>query len=392
MPRKEGIRMSIKDKYAFAGIGLTKQGKVPDMDTDDLATQAILLALEDAGMKKEDVDGYIYQQGIGGGPHGTRPLIRTGISANFCWEMSSGGCYCLNMVMAAVGALEAGLCKAVILLHATSASSQRVLVGAAGPQARNTEGAYGIYGPVAHGAFIARRFMHRYGLTREQMGSLAVTLREYASKRPEAVMYDRPMTLDDYMSQRMIVEPLCKYDCCLVNDGAVALILTSADRARSLKKPPVYIMGYGADHSMSEFSGSPYAYMHWDGFVTKKAKDTAFGMAGITLKDVDVAELYDAFTPFLLSQLESYGICGKGEAGAFVQEGNLRLDGAFPSNTSGTELSWSYLQGFSHLTEGIRQLRGEGGACQVKDAEICMVTGLGPPAPGSTADCCILRR
>ena len=143
---------------------------------------------------------------------------------------------------------------------------------------------------------------------------------------------------------------------------------------------------------MSEFCTSPYAYMHWDGFVTQKAKDTAFGMAGVTLEDIDVAELYDAFTPFLLSQLESYGICGKGEAGAFVREGNLKLDGAFPSNTSGTELSWSYLQGFSHLTEGIRQMRGEAGPCQVKDAELCMVTGLGPPAPGSTADCCILRR
>ena len=115
-------------------------------------------------------------------------------------------------------------------------------------------------------------------------------------------------------------------------------------------------------------------------------------MAEVTLKDIDVAELYDAFTPFLLSQLESYGICGRGEAGPFVEAGNLKLDGVFPGNTSGTELSWSYLQGFSHLTEGIRQMRGEAGECQVKDAKICLVTGLGGTALGSPATCCILRR
>ena len=115
----------------------------------------------------------------------------------------------------------------------------------------------------------------------------------------------------------------------------------------------------------------------------------------ITLKDIDVAKMYDAFTIFLLAQLESYGICGKGEAGAFVEAGNLRLDGEWPSNTSGTELSWSYLQGFTHLTEGIRQLRGEGGDCQVENAEIAMITGLGgteEPGIGSAAACCILRR
>jgi acetyl-CoA acetyltransferase len=198
--------------------------------------------------------------------------------------------------------------------------------------------------------------------------------------------------MEEYLNARMIVEPLCLFDCCLVNDGSVALILTSAERAKNYKKPPVYVMGYGIDHSMRELGRNQQAYLHWDGFVTQKAGEGAFNMAGVTLKDVDVAELYDAFTPFLLSQLEAYGICGRGEAGPFVEAGNLKLDGAFPSNTSGTELSWSYMMGFSHLTEGIRQMRGESGACQVRNAEIGMITGLGPPAPGSTAVCCILRR
>jgi acetyl-CoA acetyltransferase len=383
--------MSIRDKYAFVGVGLTRQGKVPEMNTDELAAQAILLALQDSGMKKDEVEGYIYQQGIGGGPHGASPLIMAGIPATLCWEMESGGSNCLAMVMAAVGALEAGICQACLILHATSASSQRVLVGA-GVEPRSNTGAYGCFGPATHGAWIARRHMHLYGLTRNQLGSVALTLREYANKRPEAVMYARKLTMDEYLKARMIVEPLCLFDCCLVNDGAVALIITSAERARNCKKPPVYIMGYGADHSLREIGRSPQALWHWDGFVTRKAGDSAFKMAGVTLKDVDVAQLYDAFTMFLLSQLESYGICGRGEAGPFVEAGNLRLDGAFPCNTSGTELSWSYLQGFSHLTEGIRQMRGESGECQVPDAEICMVTGLGGSGPGSPATCCLLRR
>jgi acetyl-CoA acetyltransferase len=383
--------MSIKDRFAFVGLGLTKQGKVPEMDTDALAAQAILRALEDAGMRKDEVDGYIFQQGIGGGPHGVLPLAMAGISAGYCTEIPSGGCNCINMVITAINAIENGLCKACIILHSTSASSQRVLVGAGGQQ-RSTEGSYGAYGPVATGALIARRYMHLYGLTREQLGSIAVTFRENANKRPDAVMYEKKLTMNDYLSARFIVEPLCLYDCCLVNDGAAAIIVAPAEKARDYKKPPVYIMGYGTDHSIRELGRSPQALYHFDGFVTRKAGENAFKMAGVTLKDVDVAEFYDAFTPFFLSQLEAYGVCGRGEAGAFVQAGNIKLKGSFPCNTSGTELSWSYLQGFSHLTEGIRQMRGESGECQIRDAEICMVTGLGPPMPGGLATCCIIRR
>jgi acetyl-CoA acetyltransferase len=384
--------MTLRDKYAFVGVGLTRQGKIPEMNTDELAAQAILLALEDAGLGKKEVGGYIYQQGIGGGPNGTVPLVMAGVPANFSWEVQSMGNYAIVMTGMAIGAMEAGLCDCCILLHATSASSRRVLVGAGG-QAPSTAGAYGWFGPGATAACMARRCMHKYGLTRQQLGSVAVTLREYANRRPEAVMQAKALTISDYLNSRMIVEPLCLNDFCLVNDGAVALIITSAEKARNCRKDPVYVMGYGVDHSISQMAVSPEAFFHWDGFITQKAGEEAFRMAGVSLKDVDVGELYDAFTIFLLSQLESYGICQKGEAGAFVEEGNLKLDGRFPSNTSGTELSWSYLMGFSHLTEGIRQMRREGGECQVKDAEIALVTGLGgAPAGGSAASCAILRR
>jgi len=386
--------VSIKDKYAFVGLGLTKQGKVPELNVNELAAQAILLALEDAGMKKEDIDGYIYQPGMGGGPEGNAPLLAAGVPAKFCWQMQAGGATGISSVAAAIGAMEAGLCKTCLLVHASSASSMGLLVGAGGGD-RSTQGAYGYYAPVSVAAGIARRWMHLYGLTKQQLGSVAVTLREYANKRPDAIMRAKRMTMDDYLNSRIIVEPLGVADCCLVNDGAVAIIITSAERAGDYKKSPVYVMGYGLDHSERHVARSSQAVWHWDGFVADKAKEAAFGTAGITLKDVDVAEMYDAFTVFFLAQLEAYGICGKGEAGAFVEAGNLKLDGAWPSNTSGTELSWSYLQGFTHLTEGIRQMRGEGGECQVKDAEIAMVTGCGgmlEPGVGSGVSCCLLRR
>jgi len=208
-------------------------------------------------------------------------------------------------------------------------------------------------------------------------------------------MYDKKLTMEDYLNSRYIIEPLRARDCCLVNDGAIALIITSAERAKGYKKRPVFVSGLGLDHSIRSLLDSPGDLHHWDGFMVQNAGDKAFKMAGVTLKDVDVAMMYDAFTMFLLAGLESYGICKKGEAGAFVEAGNLKLDGEWPSNTSGTELSWSYLMGFTNIIEGIRQLRGESGACQVKNAEICMVTGLGgssEPALGSAAACCILRR
>lgn len=384
--------MTIRNKYAFAGVGLTRLGKIPEMTPDELAAQAICLALEDAGLSSKDVDGYIYQPGIGGGLGDTVPLQLAGVPATLVWQAASLGSYAIVMVAQAIGAMEAGLCHTCLLVHAASAASRRPVMG--GPLvAESTPGAYGWYGPGATAACMAQRYRYLYGLTREQLGAVALTLREYANRRPEAIMHDKKITMDDYLEARMVIEPLCLYDFCLVNDGACALVLTTAERARDCRRRPVYVMGYGVDHTLRESGSLPEAIHHLDGFVTGRARQQAFGMAGVSLEDIDVAEFYDAFTIFLLSQLESYGVCGKGEAGAFVAGGNLRLDGRFPSNTSGTGLSWGYLMGFTQLIEGIRQMRGEGGGCQVKDAELCLVTGLGGMVEnGSAATCCILRK
>ena len=385
--------MTIRDKYAFAGVGLTKLGKIPDKTPDELAAEAIRLALDDAGLSPCDIDGYIYQQGMGGGLGDAAPLRMTGIPATLVWQSASLGSFANVTVMTAIGAMEAGLCHTCLLVHASSAASHVGTPGMPSGDTGSTPGAFGWYGPGATAACMAQRFMHNHGLTREQLGAIALTLRENANRRPDAIMHEKKLTLDGYLNSRMIVEPLCINDFCLVNDGAAALVLTSAERARDCKKNPVYVMGYGVDHSLRVMGESSEAIHHFDGFITEKAGKHALEMAGITMKDIDVAEFYDAFTIFLLSQLESYGICGRGEAGPFVEAGNLKLTGSFPSNTSGTALSWGYLMGFTQLTEGIRQLRGEGGATQVPGAEICLVTGLGGMVDcGSAASCTILRR
>lgn len=386
--------MSIKDKYAFAGIGVSKLGKVHGRSSTELAVDAIEAAIVDAGIKRRDVDGYIYQPAFDGGPEGTAPLIAAGLPARFAWQLQAGSTTGISSVISAIAAIEAGLCKTCVVLYATSAASHRLTVGA-GMSTESSWGAHGFFAPVSIAAGMAQRYRHKYGLTDRQLGQVAVTLRGYANKRPEAVMHERPLTIEEYLATPYLVEPLRKYDCCLVNDGAVALIITRAERAKDLEKPPVYIMGYGLDHSQTQITSDANGLWHWDGFDATRAKETAFGTAGVTLADVDVAMMYDAFSMFFLAGLEAYGICGRGEAGAFVAAGQIGLEGSMPCNTSGTALSWGYMQGFTQLAEGVRQMRGEGGETQVSGAEICLVTGLGgsmEPAIGSSMACCILRR
>jgi acetyl-CoA acetyltransferase len=386
--------VSIRDRHAFAGVGVSRLGRIEGRSATELAVDAIEAAVADAGIDRRDLDGYIYQPSFDGGPEGTAPLIATGLPANFVWQLQAGSTTGISSVIAAVGALEAGLCKACVVLYATSAASHRLTIGA-GMSAASSWGAHGFFAPVSIAAGMAQRYRHNYGMTDRQLGQVAVTLRSNANRRPEAVMHERPLSIEEYLAAPYLVEPLRKYDCCLVNDGAVALIVTSAARARDLRQPPVYIMGYGLDHSQARIVSDPNGLWHWDGFDVTRAKAAAFGTAGIDIADVDVAMMYDAFSMFLLAGLEAWGFCGRGEAAAFVADGHIAPGGSLPCNTSGTALSWGYMQGFTQLTEGVRQMRGEGGATQVRDAEICLVTGLGgslEPAIGSSMAGCVLRR
>ena len=348
------------------------------------------MAIEDAGLKKSDINGFICQQSSGTAY--CADIVRdTGISARLISAIrrrrhSRNRCFYLCNRCS-----RSGICDTVMLVYATSTSTPHGTGG--GPGGQSLEGAYGSVCVAARAAAWARRYMHLYGTTERHLGEVAITLRENANKRPEAVMYDKKLTMADYFNSRYIAEPLRARDCCLVNDGAIALIITTAERAKDLRCPPVYIMGYGQDYSAGELARSQDAVYQFDGTITRKVSQKALGMAGIELKDIDVVQFYDAFTINIIDQLSGYGFCQRGEEGAFIEDGNIRLGGSLPCNTSGTQLSWGYLHVWTHFIEAIVQLRGKAGECQVKDAEICLVTGgLSAISSGLSSACFLLRR
>ena len=223
-------------------------------------------------------------------------------------------------------------------------------------------------------AMAARRHMYEYGTTIEQLAEIAVSARYNASLNPEAYYRD-PITIDDVQSSRMMADPLTKLHCCIRSDGGGAVVLTSEARARDLAKAPVWVLGTGetTDHTtMSE----------WEDFTVSPALRSgqlAFERAGVNPVDIDVCQIYDAFTPMVLLSLEALGFCGKGEAGAFVEDGKLRVGGALPTNTDGGGLSHCHpgMRGMFLLVEAVRQLRGEADGRQVENAELCCVHGTG---------------
>ncbi|MFY9328084.1 MAG: thiolase family protein [Georgfuchsia sp.] len=369
----------VRDAFAIVGLGVTRQGRVPEMSCRDMKVEGVRLAIEDAGLKAKDIDGWVYQSGLTDMNEycagGVVPKI-LGFDAKFMWNIQAGGSSAIGAVTAACAALDAGLANYVAIGYGDSALSSSLLVGA-GVAERDTPGAFGMYSPGACHALAARRHMHVYGTTKEQLGAVALAAREYANLRPDAYLHSKPLTMSDYLGARPIAEPLGKYDYCLTADGGCGLIITTAERARRLTQNPVYISGIGFGHSV----GTGYARMQYEELGIGSAKESALRMSGLSIGEIDVAQIYDCFSITVLLTLEGWGFCKKGEGGPFVADGNTRLSGCLPTNTAGGEMSWSYMQGFTPLVEGVRQMRGQSGTTQVADAEFCLVTGHGGTTP-----------
>jgi acetyl-CoA acetyltransferase len=240
---------------------------------------------------------------------------------------------------------------------------------------------YGYSTPPQQFAMYARAYMDAYAVTAEHLGHVAIAQREYAMLNERAMMRT-PLTMDDYLQSRWIVEPFRLFDCCLETDAAVALVVTTPERARDLRQPPVLMAGAASGGGHTLYSN------HRDDLATTAAADVAprlFATAGHTPGDVDVLELYDAFTPLVLLQLEDYGFCKKGEAGPLVASGATRQGGALPVNTHGGHLSEGYVHGLNHAAEAVSQLRETAGERQVPGAEIALSTGQPGYVAGSTA-------
>ncbi len=375
-------------QYAIAGLGVTAQGTVPGSTSEGLAAEAVGLAISDVGLTRREIDGYIFQPGIGGQNTG-KAATKAALGSTAVFEMQSGGATAILGVAAGIGLIESGACTAVAVAHGTNARSRQVNVGSGKRSSRDPGAFFGMFSPAARAALAARSYLSKYGRSSADLGEIAVALRAHAEIRPDAAMFGRPMTLDDHQNSSFIVDPIRKFDCCLVTDGGAALIVTTLERARDLTATPLLINGVGTTHS----SGARYLGSNELGdadMTVGTAKDAVFRAADMNLADIDVFEFYDAFTILVAQQLEAYGVCGPGEAGSFAGEGNMHYLSQTPCNTSGTEHSWSYLQGFTHICEAVRQLRGEAGATQTKSPKTSLVTGVGTSDAGGSHAAMIL--
>src|SRR5262245_48034119 len=386
--------MTLRDKAAVVGVGATpyyKRGRSLPQTPFEMAGKATLAALEDAGLTVDDVDGFaLYSFGLGGD---TSLFAQTlGVpEVRFTAQLTGGGGGASGSVGLAAAAVASGMAECVVSLMTLQQSANRFGTSFAPKKKGEKGGQYsapatpegnfiqpsGLMGPGQMFAVLAQRHMHLYGTKREHFAEIAISTRENARRRDTSLMRDE-LTLDDYFNARMIAEPLCLFDFCLECDGAVAVVTTTAERARDLRHPPAYVRatahgGHGRWGQAITWMGMPDGEFASSGHRPVAAR--LYEMAGLGPDDVDVALLYDHFTPMVLMQLEDYGFCGIGEGGPFVAEGNIRWPaGRLPVNTHGGNLSEAYIIGMTHVMEAVEQLRGTA-VNQVADAEMALVTG-----------------
>jgi acetyl-CoA acetyltransferase len=392
-------------RACLVGIGETryaKWGGIVDTSEYQLAISAIGRAVADAGLSMDDVDGLAsFAEDRNDATFVAADLGLPELRyASLSWLPGGGGA-CAAVANAAM-AVETGAAE-VVVVYRSLCQGQFHRFGqgpggrpaAKGParvpglrRARTLLEAhlgftmpYGMFSPPIAYAMVLQRHMHLFGTTAEQMGVVAVTTRAHAARNPRAVMGDRPMTMDDYLASRFVSEPFRLFDCCLENDGACAVVVTTHERARDLARPPVEVLA-SAQGTPRGFGHGQYSNvgMPDDDYTSAGARTVADRLwaraaaAGVGRDDIDVAEIYDHFTGLVLLSLEDFGFCPRGEGGPFAASGVLAWpDGALPTNTHGGSLSEAYIHGLNHVVEGVRQLRGDS-TCQVDGAETCLVT------------------
>lgn len=376
----------LRGAAAITGLGMTPMGRIYK-STMELAADATRAALADAGLRKDQVDGLLINAGITGTTGGGLTLGLQNYmgmqNLRLLNHMNAAGSTAAQMIHYAALAISAGMANHVLCVFADAPLREGSSAGAAyGGAARNPQrprgmsGLYpaaGYFGANTPYALAARRHMAEYGTTQDQLGIIAVGQREWATMSPLAQMRS-PITLEDYHNSRWIIEPLHLLDCCLVSNGAVAVIVSSAEAAKEMPQPPVYVLGMGQGHP----GDTGRAGADWETRTgAQLAAKTAYAMAGVGPGDIDVCQLYDCYTYTVLVTLEDYGFCKKGEGGPFVEDGKLGPGGSLPTNTGGGELSGYYMWGMTPLSEGIIQTRGQGGDRQIAKHDTVLVTGNG---------------
>ena len=368
----------LRGKVAVAGVGQAGLGQANGFSEMEILVQAAHRAVSDAGLTMQDIDG-ITTASVASTMWVMPVIEHLGIKPTFIDSTMIGGSSFVAHLMPAIHALESGQCNAVLVCYGSTqrtSTLSRAVIGNMRKQMdpQPYESPYNPLNPLSSYALVAARHMHDYGTTRENLAEVAVAARKWAQLNPEALMRD-PLSIEDVLNSKMVSDPLTVRDCCLVTDGAGAFVLVRADRAKSLKQKPVYILGNSTAIWNRQISS-----MH-DLTVTaaQQSGRIAFEMAQVKPSDIDVVELYDAFTINTILFLEDLGFCKKGEGGAFVSGGRIAPGGELPVNTNGGGLSCTHpgMYGIFIMIEAVRQLRGSCDERQVKDAKLAVVHGNG---------------
>ena len=363
-------------KTAIVGIGASDfrslyRDSGPARTREQLAVEAFRSALDDAGLKREDIDGLV----TGGTDHYEPFAYRAGLTdVRFVADYPSAGRMCPVALMHAAMAVEHGLANCVLLFNSVAFRSGRVKFGAVSgnrAQGQLYDSAYGMASPGAQYSLAFTRYQHLYGGSEQDLGAIAVAFRKHARLNPAAIMQEE-MGIEDYLAARYIARPLRLFDYCLVNDGAVAYIVTSTERARDLRQKPVLIGGTAERANFREWYVDP-------GFWFDACADMRADLLdplGLGPGDIDSVQVYDNFSPAVLWGLEGFGFAPRGEGLKWIQDGRIELGGELPVNTSGGMLSEAYLQGWNQHAEAVRQLRGQAGPRQVPDCRRILYWGL----------------
>jgi acetyl-CoA acetyltransferase len=378
---------TIRNEAAIAGVGQTEFSKDSGRSTLRMALEAILDALDDAGLKPKDIDG-IVRMSANDDVFEIDLMRSLGLSnLRFFAEIPHGGGAACGTVACASAAVAAGMADVVVTFRSLNERSERrfgesSLGGGLGGWMQYYL-PHGLVTPAQWVAIFAQRYLYEYGHTTEEFGRVSVLCRKHAATNPHAMMYGRPITLEEHQASRWISEPLRLLDCTLDTDGACAAIVVSAEKAKSLSAAPVYIaaaaQGTGSQTEMMT------SYQRRSLTRLEEAEATAlelYRIAEMTPADIRMAQVYDHFTPLVLMSLEAYGFAAAGRAPDLFREGRLELDGDMPLNTHGGHLGEGYLHGFGHIVEAVRQLRGTA-VNQVPAVANCLITsGTGVPTSG----------
>jgi len=378
-------------KAAIVGIGATEFSKASGRSEMSLACEAVVAALDDAGIAPSEVDGFACF-----GPE-TNPEIEiarhTGMGElTFFGRVHHGGGAAAATVHQAAMAVATGAADVVVCYRAFNERSGRRFgagvqdapLSATAERAHfNWYSPFGLLTPASWVAMCGQRYMHDYGATSEDFGRIAVADRLHASMNPKAWFYNQPITLEEHQASRWIAEPLHLLDCCQESDGGQALIVTSVDRSKDLKSSPAVIrsvaQGAGVDqHMMTSFYRDDISQLPEMGVVARQLWEGS----GLTTKDIQTAIFYDHFTPYVLMQLEEFGFCGRGEAKDFIKKGNIELGGDLPINTHGGQLGEAYIHGMNGIAEGVRQIRGTSVNQVAKVEHVLVTAGTGVPTSG----------